>query len=230
MKYKVLLIDDDLKLAKLLKTFLKKSGIDLVSEDLPSKGLKAIKTQNPDLLILDVMMPEMNGFELCEKIRENSNIPILMLTARGDVNDRVTGLKAGADDYLPKPFEPKELVARILAILERSSINSESEEKNIETFGGININVDTHDVYVLDKQISLTIKEYTLLLMFARNPSKIFSRDNIMNELAGIETEIFSRSVDILVSRLRNKIKPLKYIKTAWGSGYKFEIKEDLEK
>ncbi len=224
MKYKVLLIDDDLKLAKLLKTFLSKFEITLSCRETPTKGLKAIKSLNPDLLILDVMLPEMSGFELCKKIRETSNIPVLMLTARGDVDDRITGLKAGADDYLPKPFNPKELVARILAILERVTPDADDIKKSIVHFGEIDINLDTRDVYIGNKLISLTIKEYSLLLIFAQNQGNVFSRDDITNKLAGIETEIFSRSVDILVSRLRSKIKPLTYIQTVWGAGYKFKL------
>ncbi len=219
----ILLIDDDKKLANLLEKYFAKFGLELVSESLPSEGIKTFRKISPDLVILDVMLPEMDGFEVCRLLRNESNVPIVMLTARGDVNDRVVGLEIGADDYLPKPFEPKELVARIENILSR--INNKSQvADDLLTFGKLTIKPTSYEVMVSGKKIDLTTKEYTLLTLMTSSSGKVFSRDDIMNELSGIDSELFSRSVDILVSRLRNKLKPLDYIQTVWGVGYKFEI------
>lgn len=224
-QHTVLLIDDDEKLAGLLSTYFERFNIQLISETLPSKGMQAIETAKPDLIILDVMLPEMDGFEVCKQIRQHSNIPIIMLTARGDVSDRVIGLEIGADDYLPKPFEPSELVARIEGILSRVTFDNINNEPELLQFNRLQINKDSYEVHVNGQQVDLTTKEYTLLLLMCENPEKVYSRDDIMNELSGIDSELFSRSVDILVSRLRNKLKPLDYIQTVWGIGYKFSEK-----
>lgn len=221
-EYTVLLIDDDKKLAGLLTAYFAKFNIRLISEVLPSQGLIAFEAMHPDLIILDVMLPEMDGFEVCKKIRQDSNIPIIMLTARGDVSDRVIGLETGADDYLPKPFDPRELVARIESILSRIVDETEETPPDIMQFNRLKINKDSYEVFVDGQLVDLTTKEYTLLLLMCQHPDKVYSRDDIMNELSGIDSELFSRSVDILVSRLRNKLKPLNYVKTVWGIGYKF--------
>lgn len=218
----VLLIDDDKKLAKLLSEYFSKFDLNLLSETSPSAGLASFKENAPALIILDVMLPEMDGFEVCRQIRKQSNVPIIMLTARGDVNDRVVGLETGADDYLPKPFDPRELVVRIDGILSR--IGQENEEVSVDLIRhrDLTINKNSHEVEVQGKAVDLTTKEYALLLLMCEHPNSIYSRDDIMNELSGIDSELFSRSVDILVSRLRNKLKPLDYIQTVWGVGYKF--------
>lgn len=222
--HKILLIDDDEKLARLLKEFFIKHSIQLHSETSPSKGISYLLQNNPALLILDVMLPEMDGFEVCRKVREKSNVPIIMLTARGDVDDRVVGLEAGADDYLPKPFDPLELMVRIQNILGRIEQSGVKKEGNMLEFEGLRINKDSYEVFVEGKKVELTTKEYALLLLFVNQPERVFSRDDIMNELSGIDSELFSRSVDILVSRLRNKLKPLTHIQTIWGKGYKFSV------
>ncbi len=222
--HNILLIDDDEKLARLLKTFFTKHSIELHSETSPSRGIEYLLEHNPELLILDVMLPEMNGFEVCQKVREHSNVPIIMLTARGDVDDRVLGLEAGADDYLAKPFEPLELVIRIENILGRVKQGSTQKQQDIIELDGLRINKDSYEVEVEGQKVDLTTKEYALLLLFVNQPGRVFSRDDIMNELSGIDSELFSRSVDILVSRLRNKLKPLTYIQTIWGKGYKFSV------
>lgn len=218
----VLLIDDDEKLAELLSEYFIKFNIKLINETLPSKGLKSLAQKHPDLVILDIMLPEMSGFEVCKVIREQSNIPIIMLTARGDVNDRVSGLASGADDYLPKPFDPRELVARIDNILSRINQAPIENSPDILQFPQLTINKTSHEVEINATPIELTAKEYALLILISEHPDKVYSRDDIMNELSGIDSELFSRSVDILVSRLRNKLKPLDYIQTVWGMGYKF--------
>lgn len=221
----VLLIDDDEKLGALLANYFAKFKIKVLSEVLPSAGIETLKRDKPELIILDIMLPEMDGFEVCRKIRQFSNIPIIMLTARGDVDDRVVGLTTGADDYLPKPFEPRELVVRIENMLTRIEDAPNFTEENLLKLGELSINQNSHEVKVQDKPIDLTAKEYALLTLMVGSPRKIFSRDDIMNELSGIDSELFSRSVDILVSRLRNKLKPLDYIETVWGQGYRFDDK-----
>ncbi len=221
-KPRILLIDDDEKLAGLLALYFTKVNFSLESETYPSIALKKLKEQAFDLVILDVMLPEMDGFEVCRKIRKESNIPVIMLTARGDVDDRVKGLDIGADDYLPKPFEPSELIARVEVILERLNDTDTANIDDVLQFKNLTINKTTYEVSINSQRVELTSKEYALLLLMSENPEKIYSRDDIMNELSGIDSELFSRSVDILVSRLRNKLKPLNYVRTVWGKGYKF--------
>jgi len=223
-KHHILLIDDDEKLAGLLSAYFKKFDITLSIETTPSAGIQFIQQHPPDLIILDVMLPEMDGFDVCRIIRQKSNIPIIMLSARGDVNDRVVGLATGADDYLSKPFEPRELVARIENILSRISLTNRGEQADILQFPELTINRSSHEVTVCGRTADLTTKEYALLLMMSEHPSTVYSRDDIMNEISGIDSELFSRSVDILVSRLRNKLKPLDCIETVWGIGYKFNV------
>jgi len=216
----VLLIDDDEKLAPLLKEYCAKYDINVVSELLPSKGLRTLNDGAFSAVILDVMLPEMDGFEVCRTIRSSSQIPIIMLTARGEVTDRVVGLEIGADDYLPKPFDPRELVARINSIVKRK-LPTQKAQAQLH-FDGLTIDTEQREVYVNNKKIVLTTMEYQLLVMMAESPGKDFSRDDILNQLKGTETELFSRSVDILISRLRSKLKPTKPIKTVYGSGYAF--------
>lgn len=218
----ILLIDDDEKLAKLIKEYFAPFNFQLLSETSPIQGIETFRQHKPQLIILDVMLPEIDGFEVCRKIRRESNVPIIMLTARGDVGDRITGLAIGADDYLPKPFDPRELVARIETILARIDDKSPNNNDHLLRFNQLSINKNSHEVSISGQKISLTTKEYMLLLLMCEHPGKVYNRDDIMNELSGIDSELFSRSVDILVSRLRNKLKPLDYIETVWGIGYKF--------
>ena len=213
----VLIIDDDEKLAQLVKEYCARYNIEVTEASLPSTGLAALKDKEFDAVILDVMLPEMDGFEVCKSIRSFSEIPIIMLTARGDVMDRIVGLELGADDYLPKQFEPRELVARINSIAKRKSTDTDDLR-----FEGLHINQQIRQVLVHDKPVDLTTMEYQLLLLLASSPGKDFTRDDILNQLKGTETELFSRSVDILISRLRNKLKPTTPIKTVYGSGYAF--------
>ena len=233
---KILLIDDDDSLADLLKQYLARYDMQLISADCPSKGYLALEQAKPQAIILDVMLPEQDGFEVCKQIRKQSEIPIIMLTARGDVMDRVIGLEIGADDYLAKPFEPRELVARLQTILRRVAKSTDqgknliSSEQQLE-FKGLSINTERQQVVLFDKTLDLTTTEYRLLLLMAKSPRTVFSRDDILNHLKGVEIEIFSRSVDIAISRLRQKFKAASsstneastdFIKTVWGAGYCF--------
>jgi len=217
---KILLIDDDQALAPPLREYFSRFGLELISATHPQRGLELLDKEQPELIILDVMLPDMDGFEVCRTIRHSSSIPIIMLTARGEVMDRVVGLELGADDYLPKPFEPRELVARISNILKRSNSQPAPVEKLC--FEDLEIDLECQAVTLNHKPVTLTSMEYRLLLLLATKPGKPFSRDEILSELKGIEADLYTRSVDILISRLRQKIKPANYIKTVRGSGYSF--------
>jgi OmpR family response regulator RpaB len=222
--YRILLIDDDTRLAALLSQYFTQFDFELDSETLPSQGLSLLKQHSYDLVILDIMLPEMDGFEVCKSIRKHSDIPIIMLTARGDVMDRIIGLGLGADDYLPKPFEPRELVARIQGVLKRSRIMPAEEKMTNEVLSFDRLSIDTSKRQVLldENEMGLSDMEYQLLLLFACTPQKTFTRDELLNQLKGIDADVYTRSIDILVSRLRHKLKPLDLIKTIRGQGYVF--------
>jgi DNA-binding response OmpR family regulator len=217
---KALLIDDDLKLAELLENYLKKSDIKIDAISDPLDTLQAIRKHNPEVIVLDVMMPKMDGFEVCQQIRKDYSLPIIMLSARGEPNDKIRGLESGADDYLAKPFEPRELVARIMSLIRRIPTKTKGKDSVFEID-------DLHlEIKMNGSILDLTTKEYDLLSMFINNPGITFTRDEIIKEIKGIEAHLFSRSIDILISRLRQKIesdpKSPKIIKTIWGKGYLF--------
>jgi DNA-binding response OmpR family regulator len=220
----VLIIDDDRKHSELLKNYLKQFGIRMESAGDAEEGLRKLSRVDPDLLLLDVMLPGRDGFDICREVRKTSDIPIIMLTARGDVVDRVSGLELGADDYIGKPFEPRELVARIQSILRRSS--SADARDPVLRFEGIEIDRDAKEVRVDGERVDLTSMEFELLTVLARRAGKKVSRDEILNELRGIDAAIMTRSVDIMISRLRQKLgdslKPPRFIQTVWGTGYAF--------
>ncbi|HEX6721690.1 MAG TPA: response regulator transcription factor [Burkholderiaceae bacterium] len=221
---KLLLIDDDEQLGAPLATYLRRFDFELQHATRPSEGLKRLRAGAFDVAILDVMLPEMDGFELCRTIRKESNIPIVMLTARGDVMDRVVGLELGADDYLPKPFEPRELLARIQTILRRAAPAANGSGVRLLRFdGNLAIDLDRRSVQRDGAVVELTSTEFDLLAMLAQAPGKVFSRDDILEKLRGQSAEdIHTRAVDILVSRLRRKLEPLDCIKTLRNAGYTF--------
>jgi len=227
MKSKILIIDDDEKLTGLLTRFLSDFGFRIASAHTPSKGFKLLHDFAPDLIVLDIMLPEMDGFEVCKRIRQKSDIPIIMLTARGELTDKVVGLELGSDDYLAKPFEPRELVARINTVLRRSK----SHHKKRHSFGELSIDFDQRKALLKDRDINLTTGEFTVLTLLTTSPGRVFDRDEILQELRGMDSDAFNRTVDIAVSRLRQKLgddpKEPRYIKTVWGSGYVFIGRED---
>ncbi len=219
----ILTIDDDKKLNKLLTDYLGDFGFTTFSATHPKDGLKKLKEKSIDLVILDVMLPGMDGFEVCKTIRQRSAVPIIMLTARGELTDKIVGLELGADDYLPKPFEPRELVARIHSVLRRAK---KIDDTRPQSFGPLNIDFAKHTVRLDSKPVELTTNEFSALALLARNPGKVFNRDEILQELRGIDCDAFNRSVDITMSRLRQKLnddpKSPRFIKTIWGAGYVF--------
>lgn len=220
---KALLIDDDVKLSELLTSYFERFDIKLIVAHHPDVGMDLLRSQGPDIVILDVMLPDRDGFAVCKGIRKESNVPIIMLTARGETTDKVVGLELGADDYLAKPFEPRELVARMQTIVRRGA--GRVEKKNLN-FGALEIKLQERDAALNGKNLNLSSHEFDLLYYLASNPGKKIDRDEIMNHLRGMDSDVYSRSIDILVSRLRHKLgedsKTPKYIKTAWGAGYIF--------
>jgi two-component system, OmpR family, response regulator len=218
---RLLLIDDDELLGPPLAAYFARAGFELQHATRPSAGLALLRSGGFDAAILDVMLPEMDGFELCRTIRKDSELPIIMLTARGDVMDRVVGLELGADDYLPKPFEPRELLARVQTILRR--VPAAAGTTRLLRFEGIEIDLDRRSVQRHGETIELTSTEFELLALLAAAPHKVFSRDDILEKLRGRSAEdIHSRAVDILVSRLRRKLEPLDCIHTLRNAGYTF--------
>lgn len=222
-KAKILAIDDDQKLTDLLKDYLSRFNYQVIIANHPHDGLDIVKSETPDLIILDVMLPDMEGFEVLKELRKERSIPVIMLTARGDVTDRIVGLEMGADDYLPKPFEPRELVARIQAILKRKQ---NIEDKEIDRFGELEINYTKQRVHLANELLDITTAEFELLKFFVKKAGKVLNRDQILDNMRGLEWDAFNRSVDVLISRLRQKLqddpKNPRYIKTVWGSGYIF--------
>jgi two-component system, OmpR family, response regulator len=220
---RLLLIDDDEALGPPLAAWFQRFDIDLAHATRPSAGLAMLRSGHFDAAILDVMLPEMDGFELCRTIRRDSQIPIIMLTARGDVMDRVVGLELGADDYLPKPFEPRELLARIQTILRRVQPAEPAGSARLWRFDGLSIDIDRRTVTREAQTVDLTGTEFELLSLLAAAPGRVFSRDEILDKLRGHAAEdIHSRAVDILVSRLRRKLEPLDVIRTLRNAGYTF--------
>lgn len=223
MKKKIYVIDDDQKLCGLLEEYLAKFGYEVTSFTHPSEGLKALKRSLPDLIILDIMLPDMDGFDVCRTIRKEFSLPIIMLTARGDVHDRIVGLELGADDYLPKPFEPRELVARMQSILRRGKSGTSPDTKRV---GNLLVDFGKHQVTLEDQSVNITTAEFEILSMLIKRPGMVFSRNQILDKLWNIEWDVYNRSIDVLISRLRHKLKDdpknPRYIKTVWGSGYMF--------
>ena len=225
--HRILLIDDDEHLAAPLATYFARFDLTLDSAAHPAEGLAKLQATDYDAAILDVMLPGMDGFALCREIRKTSDIPIVMLTARGDVMDRVVGLELGADDYLPKPFEPRELVARLQTILRRQRSAAVPAPGKRLVFEGLAMDLDTREVLRQGQRIELTGTEFDLLAMLAMEPGKVFSRDELLNRLRGHEADLYTRAVDILVSRLRKKLEPLDCIKTLRNAGYALAIAKD---
>jgi DNA-binding response OmpR family regulator len=219
---RVLIIDDDERLNGLLRDYLRRFGFSVRTVTHPADGLRALKAEPPDLLVLDIMLPDTDGLAVCRKVRETSRLPIIMLTARGDVSDRILGLELGADDYLPKPFEPRELVARMQAVLRRGA----RDDEEIVRVGPMEVNWTTRSATLHDRPLALTTAEFELLGLMVRNRGRVLSRDRIMEALRGIDWEAFDRSIDILVSRLRQKLgddaRQPTFIQTVRGVGYSF--------
>jgi len=225
MNEHILIIDDDIKLTELIQKYLEKHSYKVTVNNSSVDGFSVFeKNKSFDLIILDITMPELDGFQLLRKIRETSTLPVIMLTARGEVSDRVIGLELGADDYMPKPFEPEELIARIQSIMRRVK-NVESMVDQLE-FEHLKIDKLKQEITLNGQILALSTTEFEALLIFAENSGQILNRDFLVERLRGISWQSYDRSIDVLVSRLRNKLNQLdpdtEYIKTIHGVGYKF--------
>lgn len=232
MDRKVLIVDDDKKLQILLVKYLESYGFITLSKTDGSRVLDCVRTDEPDIIILDIMLGRENGLDILKEIRKESRVPVIMLTARGEETDRIIGLELGADDYLPKPFNPRELLARINSVLRRSSGISQDGEISGKgdqiSLGGYILNTAKRCLFIEDTEITLSTTEYRLLKALLKSPNRVFSRDELMNIARGKDFMAFDRSIDVHVSNLRTKINKISpelksKIKTVWGIGYMFE-------
>ena len=229
---KVLIVDDDSNICELLRLYLEKEGWDSVIAHDGAQALKLFGEENPDLILLDVMMPELDGWQVCREIRKKSTCPIIMLTAKGEVFDRVLGLEFGADDYVIKPFETKEVVARIKAVLRRTGTQDAKPVKEVQ-FDKLYISMENYEMRVNGKPVDTPPKELELIFHLASNPGRVFTRDQLLDEVWGFEYYGDSRTVDVHVKRLREKLDGVSdqwNLKTVWGIGYKFEVKDEALK
>lgn len=230
MEKKVLLVDDDAKLRKLLREYLEGYGFHILTLADGLSVVKTIREESPDMIILDIMLPKRDGLEVLKEIRMEFSVPVIMLTAKGEDADRIVGLELGADDYLPKPFNPRELLARIKAVLRRLPDRDRSKARRDENMfieaGGLMLNKAKQTLLIEDKEVELSSTEYKLLEALMENPNRVMSRDKLMNLARGRDFMAFDRSIDVHISKLRAKLEPdprsPQRIKTVWGTGYMF--------
>lgn len=223
---KLLIIEDDLTIAQVEKDYLEVNNFAVDIEEDGKEGLTRALNNDYDLIVLDLMLPNMDGFKICEKIREQKNIPIIIVSARDDEIDKIKGLGLGSDDYITKPFSPNELVARVKANINRYEALVNKTKTNKIEFNGILINKDSREVFVDEQPITLTAKEYELLLLLVENPNIVFSKEKIFSEIWGFDTQKDEPTITVHIRRLREKIEKdpsnPEHIKTIWGVGYKF--------
>ncbi len=225
---KIMVVDDDSNICELLRLYLEKEGFETVIASDGAKAVAMFDTEKPDLMLLDVMMPRLDGWQVCREIRKKSSCPIIMITAKGEVFDRVLGLELGADDYVVKPFETKEVIARIKAVLRRSGAGEAKRERQVE-YDGLSINMENYELRVHGKPVDTPPKEMELIYHLASNPNRVYTRDQLLDEVWGFEYYGDSRTVDVHVKRLREKLDGVSEqwtLKTVWGVGYKFEVKD----
>ena len=230
---KVLVIDDDTNICELLRLYLEKEGFSVISVNDGETALTTFKSEEPDIVLLDIMLPKLDGWQVCREIRKFSDTPIIMLSAKGETFDKVLGLELGADDYVTKPFDTKEIVARIKSVLRRtnsSSVSAENDQNNKEVnYDKLSINLTNYVMKVDGKQVDTPPKELELIYHLASHPNKVFTRDQLLDEVWGFEYYVDSRTVDVHIKRLREKLKGVSdkwELRTVWSVGYKFEVKE----
>ena len=226
---KILVVDDDKNICELLRLYIEKEGDQTVLAHDGKQALAVFEEEKPSLIILDVMMPELDGWQVCREIRKTSDVPIIMLTAKGETFDKVLGLELGADDYVVKPFDSKEIVARIKAVLRRTGPKSSVSDIKEVSYDKLIVNLTRYELKVDGKIVDTPPKELELLYHLASNPNRVYTRDQLLDEVWGFEYYGDSRTVDVHIKRLREKLEdvsPQWSLKTVWGVGYKFEVKD----
>ena len=234
-KTKILIVDDDRNICELLRLYLEKEGYETALAYDGEQALDKFNSQKPALVLLDVMMPKLDGWEVCRRIRASSQVPVIMLTAKGETFDKVLGLELGADDYIVKPFDTKEVVARIKAVLRRYAAGTAAPEKAEETkkvisYDKLSVDLTRYELKVDGRVVEAPPKELELLYYLASHPNRVFNRDQLLDEVWGFEYYGDSRTIDVHVKRLREKLEGVSEqwsLKTVWGVGYKFEVKDD---
>ena len=226
---KILVVDDDQNICELLRLYLEKDGFETVVANDGGQALQLAQIHNPDLILLDIMLPVLDGWQVCREIRKTSNVPIIMLTAKGETFDKVLGLELGADDYMIKPFDSKELVARVRAVLRRFQVKqpAPSSSEKCVAYPDLTVNLTNYAVTYMGRQVDMPPKELELLYFLAASPNQVFTREQLLDHIWGYEYIGDTRTVDVHIKRLREKIKdnPHWSIATVWGIGYKFEVK-----
>ncbi len=226
---KILVVDDDQNICELLRLYIEKENFEVAVANDGRRALELFDSFSPDLILLDIMLPELDGWQVCREIRKKSQCPIIMLTAKGEVFDKVLGLELGADDYVVKPFDAKEIVARIKAVMRRTGKSSSGNDTKEVSYDKLVVNMTKYELKVDGKVIDTPPKELELLYHLASNPNRVYTRDQLLNEVWGFEYYGDSRTVDVHVKRLREKLEGVSdkwSLKTVWGVGYKFEVKE----
>lgn len=231
MDNKILVVDDDLHICELLKIYLENDGYTVYTANDGQQAVAMFLNKTPDLVLLDIMLPKMDGWQVCREIRKTSNAPIIMLTAKGETFDKVLGLELGADDYVVKPFDAKEVMARVKAVLRRTNGNnsSESSQKKVVIFDNLEINIANYEMKVKGVPVDTPPKELELIYHLASNANRVYTRDQLLDEVWGFFYPGDSRTVDVHIKRLREKLEGVSdkwALKTVWGVGYKFETKE----
>ncbi|MCR4718837.1 MAG: response regulator transcription factor [Firmicutes bacterium] len=227
MSNKILIVDDERNIVELSKLYLEKEGFVTVCAYDGEEALQIFENEAPELVILDIMMPKKDGWQVCREIRKTSQVPIIMLTAKSDTFDKVLGLELGADDYMTKPFEPKELVARVKAVLRRSETQKDTDKKEV-TFPNLSINIENYELKINGESVDAPPKEIELLYFLAQNPNRVYTREQLLDKVWGFDYFGDSRTVDVHIKRLRQKLEVAQenwQLKTVWGVGYKFEVK-----
>lgn len=227
---KILIVDDDQNICELLRLYMEKEGFETAIANDGEEAIKTFATFSPDLMLLDIMLPGLDGWQVCREIRKTSSKPIIMLTAKGEVFDKVLGLELGADDYVTKPFETKEVIARVNAVMRRTvNAKEEKNDNKVVNYENLSINLTNYELKVNGKQVDTPPKEMELIYHLASNPNRVFTRDQLLDEVWGFDYYGDSRTVDVHVKRLREKLEGISdkwELKTVWGVGYKFETKE----
>ncbi|MGI5936264.1 MAG: response regulator transcription factor [Oscillospiraceae bacterium] len=226
MSKRALIVEDDGNIAELLRLYLEKDGFEVAIAPDGIQGVEMAKSLDPDMVLLDIMLPRKDGWEVCREIRKTSRVPIIMLTAKGETMDKISGLEMGADDYVTKPFEIKELLARVHAVMRRAEGTEKPKEKKL-TFDKLEINLDSYELIVDGKRVDTPPKELELLFHLASSPNRVYTRNQLLDEVWGFDYFGDSRTVDVHIKRLREKLEGVSTqwsLKTVWGVGYKFEL------